>query len=600
MKPTRLEIGTDSLWLDDQPFYLASGSMHYFRVSPEGWQRRLDLMKDFGLSCVQTYVPWNLHEPREGRFCFDGMLNLPSFLERCAATGLRVLLRPSPFICAEWDFGGLPWWLLNKPGMAIRCMNPEFIGAVQKYYETLIPLIVPYLSTKGGPIIAMAVENEYGGAGDDQEYLLWLRNTMAALGVDVPFYTTDGNQIKMMKLGSIPGEWMGVNYRIESAEAIAHLRELQPDKPALVGEYWSGRSCYFGEAYRRRNVEEVAAGYREALEHGGLVNFYMFCGGTNFGFMNGTRVTDSFDPTGRTMFRAITTSYDADAPVSEDGLPTAKYYACRRELDRFLGKPIRSEEPPTVCCQSLPPVALRECAPVFDQLDVLSTPVASVAPLTMEQLNEGYGFVLYSTMLPGGIQQKAPLQIEGLHDRAQIFTNGEYRGVYQRDLPLPELCLSTENGPVKLDILVENMGRCNTGRGLGEQKGITGTVYWGNARLYHWTQRAMPMDNLSRLRFSESAHACPGFFRGTFDAEPGIDTHVALPGFAKGCVWINGFALGRHWRIGPQRTLYLPGGLLKATGNEIIVLELHQAPQNPKVDFLNHSILGGEWRNESL
>ena len=575
MEKQRLEIAREGLKLGGKPFYLASGSMHYFRIHPDGWKKRLELMKDFGLTAVQTYVPWNLHEPREGEFDFSGMLDLPAFLKLCGEMGLKVLLRPAPFICSEWDFGGMPWWLLKEKNQALRCMDPRFTQAVHNYYQKLCPLFVPFLSTNGGPVIAVDLENEYGGYGNDQEYLLFLKREMEDCGVDVPFYTTDGNQLQMLRTGTLPGVWAGVNYRIESKEAIAHLRQVKPDFPAFVGEYWSGRSTYFGAPFAHRAVPPIARAYREALEEGAYVNFYMFCGGTNFGFMNGARITDTFIPTGEKIFRAITTSYDTDALVGEDGYPTPKYFACRKELDAYLGKPVREAEEVKREAFEHAPLTFDACAPLLSQLPALSSPVESAGLKTFEELDLAYGFLVYETTLPAGYPEGLPLKIVGLHDRAQVFVDGVYQGVYQRDVESEPILLSTGDREAKLSLLVENMGRNNTGPHLRDEKGILEEVRWGIPNLFHWKHWPLPLKDLSGLSYTGAGTpGAPAFYRAFFDADDLRDAHLVMDGFEKGAVWINGFNLGRYWAIGPQQSLYLPAGLMQKGKNELIVLDL--------------------------
>ena len=575
MQGEKLEINKEGLTLGGKPFYLASGSMHYFRIHPAGWEKRLRLMKDFGLTAVQTYVPWNLHEKKEGKFDFSGMLDLGAFLRLCGEVGLKVMLRPAPFICSEWDFGGMPWWLLKEKNQALRCMDERFCGAVRNYYRRLCPEFVPYLSTNGGPVIAVDIENEYGGYGNDQAYLLFLKAELEKGGVDVPFYTTDGNNLQMLRTGTLPGVWAGVNYRIESREAIANLRKVKPEFPAFVGEYWSGRSTYFGETFAHRQVAPIAKAYREALEEGAYVNFYMFCGGTNFGFMNGARITDSFVPTGKRVFRAITTSYDTDALVGEDGYPTPKYFACRKELDAYLGKPVREEEKVERQAFCHAPLSFDGCAPLFDNLPALSSPVQCAGLRTFEQLDVGYGFVLYEAELPAGYPEGLPLKIVGLHDRAQVFLDGEYKGVYQRDVEGEPIMLATLDRPARLSLLVENMGRNNTGPHLRDEKGILEEVRWGAPNLFHWTHWPLPMEDLSGLNFENAdANNAPAFYHAAFEAEKPMDAHLVMEGCEKGAVWLNGFNLGRYWRVGPQQSLYVPGGLMKEGRNELIVLDL--------------------------
>ena len=576
MEKQKLEIRKEGLFLGGKPFYLASGSMHYFRVEPSGWKRRLRLMKDFGLTAVQTYVPWNLHEKERGKFDFSGMLDLAAFLRLCAEEGLKVLLRPAPFICSEWDFGGMPWWLL-KEKKGLRCMDPRFTGAVSAWYRALCPEFVPFLSTNGGPIIAVDLENEYGGYGNDHAYIAFLREELTNHGVDVPFYTTDGNNLQMLREGGLPDVWKGVNYRIESREAIARLREVQPDLPPFVGEYWSGFSSYFGAPFGKRPVGPIARAYRDALEEGAYVNFYMFCGGTNFGFMNGARITDTFFPSGLKKFRAITTSYDTEALVREDGEPTEKYYACRRELDAYLGRPVREDRYSPSRFLSAEDVRFEDCAELLSRAELFGECVESAAPLTFEQLDQGWGFVLYETTLPAGYPQGLPLTVVGLHDRAQVFLNGEYKGTLERDGDMEPVLLATGETPARLQLLVENMGRCNTGPHLWDEKGILEEVHWGAPRLFGWRHRKLPLDTDAAVPAvrERGRDGIPAFYRASFTAEEPLDAHLVPEGFTKGNIWVNGFNLGRYWNIGPQRSLYLPAGLLKKGENTLTVLDLY-------------------------
>ena len=588
---SRLNIEKSRLTLDGGDFYLAAGDIQYFRIFPDEWERRLSMMKDFGLTAVQTYCPWNLHEPREGEFDFSGLLDLGRFLELCDKLGLKVLLRPSPYICGEWDFGGLPWWLLKDRHMRYRCAHPEFMAKVAAYYKRLCREFVPYLSTNGGPIIAVCIENEYGSFGSDLDYLRFLADELCKNGVDVPLYQTDCSYQGLCFTKPL-GVWQATNYRIESETAIPELRALQPDMPPFVGEYWSGRSVYWGESGKGREVAPIAEAYRKALDLGAFVSFYMFAGGTNFGFMNGSRVTRPFDGKGENSFRAITTSYDCDALISEDGRSTEKYYACRRELDEYLGKPVRSCRIPDPETQEITGVELTESASLFGNLDALSEPVRAAEPLSFEELDCPFGFVLYSTTLPGGCDRELALTLTDVRDRAMIFIDGEYKGVFRRDCPSPSIECRADF-PHRLDILVENLGRTNTRPLFAEEKGLFGEVKYGISRLYGFECRPLPLCDLSRLCYSGAENGEPRFLRGRFKAKAGVPTNLLTRGLGKGVAFVNGFNLGRFWEAGPQETLYVPGGLLRDE-NEIVIFEL-QSHEKRSVDFISRSILDGKF-----
>ncbi len=600
-----LSIEKDRLTIDGEPFYLACGDIQYFRIHPSEWKRRLEIMKDFGLTAVQTYCAWNLHEPTPGVFDFSGMLDLGAFLRTCAEVGLKVMLRPSPYICGEWDFGGLPWWLLKDRHMSFRCADLKFMSAVDSYYKKLCAEFVPYLSTNGGPILAVCIENEYGAYGSDLTYLRFLADTLAENGVNVPLYQTDNFGAALMVTRPL-GVWQGINYRIESASAVPLLRKIQPDMPPMVGEYWSGRSVYWGESGRRRDIPSVADGYRKALDLGAYVTFYMFAGGTNFGFMNGSRIVKPFVGSdtavhggkGERIFRSITTSYDCDALLSESGVATEKYYACRKELDEYLGREVRTYRLPAPEMQEIRDVKMTESAPLFGSLGALcSMPIHSAEPMTFEELDCPYGFVLYSTETPV-MGDASVLDLQNLHDRALVFVDGEYKGTFQRDFPAPSITIPADE-PHRLDLLVENMGRINTRPQFIEEKGLIGGVTLHNIRLYTFENTPLPMTDLSELRFEKGLCEGPRFVRGHFDAKPGVSTNLHFAGWKKGVAFLNGFNLGRYWCIGPQATLYVPGALLKEKDNELILFELYDHDADA-VEFLDHALLDAEFREDII
>lgn len=576
-----LKIEKDRLTLDGEEFYLACGDFQYFRSLPCDWKSRLESMKDFGLTAVQTYCAWNLHEKNEGEFDFSGMLDLGKFLALCDEVGMKVLLRPSPYICGEWDFGGLPWWLLKDRHTRVRCSDPVFFEKVSAYYKRLCEEFVPYLSTNGGPVIAVCVENEYGTFASDLDYLRFLADELRKNGVDVPLYQTDCTEQGIRATRPL-GIWQATNYRIESETAVPKLREIQPDMPPFVGEYWSGRAVYWGESGTGRDVKSVAAGYRKALDLGAYLSFYMFTGGTNFGFMNGSRVTKPFDGRGESVFRAITTSYDCDGLISEDGTLTEKYYACRKELDEYLGKPVRNYR------LSDPEFQETECrltgfAPLFENLGRLSKPVKAPEPLTFEELGCPFGFVLYRAGLPALFDRELPIVIKDVRDRAMVFVDGEFMGTFTRDRALPAIKRRADK-PHRLDILVENLGRVNSRPFFGEEKGI-GDVNYGVAKVSGFECFPLGLDNIGALSYeplgAASGIACPTFLRGRFSAKPGVPTHLDTRGFGKGVAFVNGFNLGRYWEIGPQQTLYIPGELLREE-NELVIFELEHAKSDVK------------------
>lgn len=554
--------------LNGAPFRIFSGALHYFRVHPQYWDDRLRKMKLMGLNTVETYVPWNLHEPQPGQFRFDGWLDLADFIRRAAEIGLYAIVRPGPYICAEWDMGGLPAWLLQDPQMQLRCMYPPYLNAVDRFFDVLIPRLAPLQICGGGPILAMQIENEYGGYGNDTAYLRYLETGLRRRGIDALLFTSDGPDDAMLQSGGLPQILKTVNFGTKAAAAFEKLRAHQPEGPLMCTEFWDGWFDHWGEPHHTRSAEDAAATLAEILSAGASFSFYMVHGGANFGFMNGAncRRGENYQPT--------VTSYDYDAPLNEAGDITAKYRACREVIGKYV--PLPAEPLPAPAPKLAPAVVeLTESAALFSSLAALSVPVTAPTPQPMEYLGQNYGFILYRTQIPGE-RADAPLFIHDLHDRAQIFVNGQVAGLLEREFPGKNLTLTIPASGAQLDILVENMGRVNYDYTLTDRKGITAGVALGQQLLFGWNIYPLPLDDLSALRFApaQTNHG-PAFFRGTFNVDTPLDTFIALPGFTKGVCWVNGFNLGRYWERGPQKTLYLPAPILRPGANEVIVLELH-------------------------
>ena len=535
-----------------------AGDVHYYRIYPGGLRRRLEYMKAFGVTVLQTYVPWNLHEPEKGRFCFEGLCDLKGFLKLAQEMEFKVLLRPSPYICSEWEMGGLPWWLL-KEKMSLRSHDPAFMRHVAEYYKVLCPVFVPYLASNGGPIVATCIENEYGSYGNDPAYLSGLMELLRQNGVDGPFYTTDGYRPYYLQYGRIPGVQAAVNYRVESKIALDALRAVQPDRPALIGEYWSGRAIHKGEPYAPRVLEDVVGGFKEALENEGLVTFYMFAGGTNFGFMNGANYGRTFGVTeGAPKYIPHTTTYEEDALLNEQGLPTEKYFACRKAYWEFLGQqaPPMPKVPYGV---QTPEIRITECASLWDQVDY-GKAVQSMEPMTFEELDHPYGYVLYRTEIVG-CGAAMELKIPHLRDRADVYLNRNYLGSLMRDRPETVVIDLPAGEKATLELLVENMARINFGYRLCEKKGIEGCVLLADrVHLFGWQN--LPLEVGFDIKGFAPTHG-PAVLKGTFKAEPGKDTFLDMRGLKKGYAVVNGFHLGRYWNVGPQYTLYVPGELLR-------------------------------------
>jgi beta-galactosidase len=568
--------------LDGAPHRLLAGAIHYFRVLPQLWKDRLLKLRACGLNTVETYVAWNLHEPRPGEFHFEGGLDIAAFLRQAQEVGLHAIVRPGPYICSEWDFGGLPAWLLADPAMRVRCLHQPYLQAVDRFCDALLPRLAPLQVTKGGPILAMQIENEYGSFGNDQQYLKHLEDGLRRRGVDVLLFTSDGASDSMLQGGTLPHIQKTANFGGRATEQFKKLKEYQPDAPLMCAEFWVGWFDHWGYEHHRRDADDAAATLDEILSAGASVSIYMFHGGTNFGFMNGANFDDDY--------RATVSSYDDDAPLDEAGDPTPKYWAFRKVIEKYAPLPA-IEMPPPSRKKAFGTVQMSAKAPLFGALDALSKPVQKTTPEPMEMLGQDYGFILYRTRLTGP-RDNQPLSLQEVHDRAQIFLDGKLVGIVGRNPSEPKLRVTVPKDGAQLDILVENMGRINYGPRLLDRKGITEGVRLDYQFQYHWTIFPLPMNNLSGLRFGpvDSADG-PAFFRGIFRVDEPADTFLALPGWTKGNAWINGFNLGRYWKIGPTRTLYVPAPLLKTGDNELIVFELHGA-EKPQAELRDHLELG--------
>lgn len=556
----------DRFYLDGAPFQIISGSIHYFRVPPEYWDDRLKKLKAMGCNTVETYVPWNLHEPRRGEFCFDGGLDVGAFLRLAQANGLYAIVRPSPYICAEWEFGGLPAWLLEGEDVPLRTHEGPFLELVASYYRALFPRLVPFQIDRGGPVLLMQVENEFGAWGvDDPEYLAALAGLMRDNGATVPFITSDNLEDQSLSRGSCPGALATINFGSGAAEKLEVLRPCAKGGPLMVTEFWVGWFDAWGDGEHHRTGPEGVVRDLEQILDRGSVNFYMFHGGTSFGWMNGANDYERLTPD--------VTSYDYDAPLSEDGRPTEKYFAIQSLLEqRSPGS--TGPLPAPLPRRAYGELRCRGRADLFSSLGRLGRAVEREEPCSMERLGQGYGYILYRAHIPAG-RPGGALSFTRAADRVQGFWNGRPAFTrFDRELASPVPLELDGQGGV-LDLLAENLGRVNYGRKMGGQrKGIDGPVLLDGEELRGWECLPLPLDDLSGLDFSrQGPAAAPAFYRFALEADRPADTFLDLAGWGKGMVFVNGRALGRFWDKGPQRRLYLPAPWLREGENEIILFE---------------------------
>lgn len=567
------EIREDFYW-DKKPLKIISGSIHYFRVLPEYWEDRLSKLKAMGCNTVETYVPWNFHEPAEGEYQFTGRQDLKAFIQTADDLGLFVILRPSPYICAEWEFGGLPAWLLKDRNMKLRTAYRPFLDKVDRYFKELLKEVTPLQFTQGGPILMMQVENEYGSYGNDKEYLNALIDIMQKYGVDVPLVTSDGSWADMLENGTVVNRALPtVNFGSKAREHFGILKEYAgKDIPLMVMEFWNGWFNAWGDKeYKETNSMAQSNELKEILSMG-HVNFYMFHGGTHFGFDNGANYYDALSPD--------ITSYDYDAPLSEWGDITEKYKRFREVIEEVTDNPL-PDLPSPVKKKAYGKVKRSHKTSLFDNLNNISVPKYSPYPQTMEDLNQNTGYILYKHQL-GRKRTVDSMRLLGTNDRTKVYVNRNHRFThYDKELGNSETFELTEEENT-LDILVENMGRINYGPRLPlQRKGIDLGVHVNAAFRSEWTHYPLPLDNLNKLDFNEPYHEDePSFSRFEFQVDEAEDTFMDMTGWGKGAVFINGFNLGRFWEVGPQFKLYLPKPLLKTGSNTLIVFETEGRTQD--------------------
>lgn len=569
------------------PDRVISGAVHYFRVHPDLWADRLARVAAMGLNTVETYVAWNFHSPAPGTYDFTGWRDLPRFVELAGEQGLQVLLRPGPYVCAEWDLGGLPAWLLRDPDLRLRCCDPAFLAAVDDYLDRLLPLVVPLQATRGGPVVAVQVENEYGSFGDDADYLRHVRDGLVGRGIDVPLFTSDGPGPDHLASGTLPGTLATVNFGSRVAEAFGELERFRPGEPKMCMELWHGWFDHWGEQHHTRDPGEAAAVLEEILAAGGSVNLYMAHGGTSFGLWSGANLEAGHQPT--------VTSYDYDAPVGEAGEITEKFHAFRTVIGRYARLPEREPPalPPRLAPQTLP---VERWAPFGAASAAWGDAVHGPAPRWMEEVGSGRGLVLYrgSVLVPpdGG-----RLVLEDLADRAHVFADDRLVVVVDPAEAAAgiELAPRPDGAPTRLELLVENRGRVNFGPGLGRDRKGVSAVRLGNRFVHGWQTVPIELDadgftDAVAFGGEPAGEPAPTYAGVTVHVDAPADGFLALPGWGRGFVWLGGFLLGRYDEAGPQRTLYAPAPLWRAGANEVVVLEM--AHVGERVELRDVSDLG--------
>ncbi|MEO6992744.1 MAG: beta-galactosidase, partial [Lacunisphaera sp.] len=582
----RFEIGVNDFLLDGRPFEIRCGELHAARVAPEYWQHRLRMVKAMGLNTVCAYLFWNLQEPRPGEFNWSGEADLAAFCRAAQAEGLWVILRPGPYACAEWEMGGLPWWLLKNDDIKLRTRDPRFLEPAKRYLKEVGRVLGPLQITKGGPILMVQVENEYGFYGKDAGYMGELRQALLDAGFDVPLFAC--NPKEHLKDGYRADLFPVVNFGSDPQGAFKALREILPKGPLMCGEFYPGWFDTWGAPHHLGNSPRYLADLGYMLDAGASFSIYMAHGGTTFGFSTGAD----------RPFKPDTSSYDYDAPISEAGWVTSKFEQTRALMAKHLLPGETLPDPPARNpVIAIAPVVATGVAPIFSNLPV---PLIDDQPRTMEAYDQGYGCILYRTQIPAG--PEASVEATAIHDIGQVFLDGKRLGFTDRRSRNYRVQLPARAHAATLDILVEAMGRVNFGVEVHDRKGIHGPVSLIVAgkdpiELRGWQIFRLPLDAamLKSLKFEEwkdnpTGAGRPAFWRATVKLNQTGDCFLDMRPWSKGFVWVNGHNLGRYWNIGPQQTMYVPGPWLNAGDNEVIILDL-LGPEKPLVAALDHPIL---------
>lgn len=557
------QVKDGKFMLDGKPVQLICGEMHYPRIPQEYWRDRLKRAKAMGINTVSAYVFWNFHERQPGEFDFEGQADLAEFVKTAQEEGLWVLLRPGPYVCGEWDFGGYPFWLQKDSTMVWRSDNPAFLAACERYIHRLGEELAPFTVTNGGNILMVQVENEYGSYGGDKVYLGKLRDMIHEAGFNVPLITCDG--AGQMGAGYVDGALPTVNGAVgeDIFKAVDHF---QPGGPYFVAEFYPAWFDVWGNRHSYRDYKRPAEQLDWMMEHNVSVSIYMFHGGTNFWYTNGANAAYGYAPQ--------PTSYDYDAPLGEYGNITPKYQAFREVIQKHLPEgetlPDIPAENPVI---AFPEVTLSESASLSA---IFGERVKSDQILTMEDLDQDFGYIHYETTIDEPV--KGNLVIQELRDYAVVLLNGKQIGSLDRRHRQNKLAVDIQQVPARLEILVENVGRVNYGSEiLNNRKGITRQVTLGGKELKGWTITSLPLyrADFSGISWQDgNLQGQPAFFRTEIELSETGDCFLDTRGWGKGAVWVNGKSLGKYWNIGPQQTLYIPAPWLKKGKNEIVVFEM--------------------------
>jgi len=594
--PGSFVAGKNEFLLNGKPFVLRAGELHYARIPKVYWDHRIKMSKAMGMNTICIYAFWNFHEQEQGVFDFSGQKDIAEFVRLIQKNGMYCIVRPGPYVCAEWEMGGLPWWLLKKKYLQVRTLSDSlFMARTKIYLKQVGKQLAPYQIQNGGPIIMVQVENEYGVWGNEQAYMETIRDNVRSAGFDkVQLFRCDWSS--NFNRYQLPGVASTLNFGAGSNidNQFKKFKELNPDAPLMCSEYWTGWFDKWGSVHETRSINTFIGSLKDMMDRKISFSLYMAHGGTSFGQWAGAN-TPGYAPT--------TTSYDYNAPIDEAGNPTDKFYAVRDLLKNYLQDGETLGEIPVNPAKKIeiPAIEFTQSAALFKNLP---KPRKSENTQTMEFFNQGWGTILYRTEIAAS-SNKRKLMITDVHDWATVSINGKPIGKLDRrkgdkSVGIPPLAANAQ-----LDILVEGMGRVNYGKGIIDRKGITEKVVLledgKETDLKNWSVYNFPVDYSfqQKAKYSKQAAVGPAWFKAFFNLSQVGDTYLDMSKWGKGMVWVNGHDLGRFWRIGPAQTLYLPGCWLKKGRNEIIVFDLDN-PQELTISGINHPILDKIIPDESL
>lgn len=563
----RFTVAGDQFQLDGQSLQILAGELHYTRIARADWRDRLKKLKCLGLNTLSAYIFWNAHEKAPGQFDFSGNLDVSAWLGMAQAEGLHVLLRAGPYVCAEWDGGGFPAWLFPDESVRARTLDPAYMEPCGRWLKRLGAEIAHLEIDKGGPILMTQVENEYGSFGQDHAYMAAVRDQVRAAGFDGQLYTVDGAAV--IEKGALPDLVNGINFgTYDKAEnEFKRFAEFKPQGPRICTELWGGWFDHFGEMHASVAIPPLMDSLKWMLDNRISISFYVAHGGTSFGFDAGAnfdRRTETYQPD--------ISSYDYDAMFDEAGRPTPKFEAALALFRNYLPPERFAPLPPPQKAVEIPRFRLNETA-----LPIYGKPVAAPQPRTLEALGQGHGLMLYRHRFTTAA--KGTLRFGEVRDYAVVSVGGRRVGALDRRLKENEIAISARAGDW-LEVLVDTMGHINYGERIGkDQKGLIGEVALDGQALTGWSHHGLPLDDLKGLSFGPGAPDGPAFYRGTFELTETGYTFLDMRGWGKGYAWINGHNLGRHWSVGPQGALFVPESFLKAGMNEVVVFDLHPAPE---------------------